>query len=379
MTVKKNVLFLIIIFALVAGYSLHAGSLAQKEMMVQPGQKLEINLRSGGNLTLKGWKENKVRLEVVYTSNNMDDWNIKLKKVSDGVYLEAEYIGPKHKNHGSPRFEINVPGTFDAKIKSMGGAIVIKDIKGEFTGKTMGGKLDLSGLKGFVNLKTMGGAITLKDSDVDGKVKTMGGRVLLENVMGDVSGSSMGGNVIYKNVKSRDGKSTGQVVNISTMGGAINVNEALHGANVHTMGGDIHVKKVKEFINAKTMGGEIRIDDIDGWVKATTMGGDINVTMTGDPAKGKRDVYLSSKGGDISLTVPKGLDMDIDIKIVYTRGSKRNYSISGDFNLDIQQSSEWEDSHGSPFKTITGKGTQGKGTHKITINTVNGNVFLKKD
>lgn len=378
MTVKKVVLILMLMLSLMAGFSLQAGSHLQKEIMVQPGQKLEVNLRSGGNISILGWNEKKVRVKVVYANGNKEDWRVKLKKVSEGVYLETEYSGPKHKNHRSPRIEINVPAKFDARIKSMGGAIVIKDVAGEFTGKTMGGKLDLSGLKGFVNLKTMGGAITLKDSDVDGKVKTMGGRVLLENVMGDVSGSSMGGNVIYKNVKSRTGTSTGKVVNISTMGGAINVNEALHGAKVHTMGGDIHIKKARKFITAKTMGGEVRIDDIDGWVKATTMGGNISVTMTGDPSKGKRDVYLSSKGGNITLTVPEGLDMDADIKISFTKGSKRNYSITSDFKLDIRQSGEWIKTHGSPRKTVTGKGKTGNGTHKILIKTINGNVILKK-
>jgi DUF4097 and DUF4098 domain-containing protein YvlB len=379
MTLKKVILLLFLIFAVSTGFFLQAANTLEKQVPVKPGQKLNVNLKSGGSLSISGWKENSVAIKVLFKNGGADHWKISVKKVSSGVDLESFYTGPKHKNHRSPAFEIKVPWKFDLKIKSMGGGITIHKVNGDITGKTMGGKLQLSGLKGFVNLKTMGGAVTLKDSDVDGKIKTMGGRVLFENVMGDVSGSSMGGNVIYKNVKSRTGTSTGKVVNISTMGGDINVSEALHGAKVHTMGGDIHVKAAKEFITAKTMGGGINIDNIDGWVKATTMGGDVTVHMTGDPGKGKRDVTLSSNGGTITLTVPKGLSMDIEIEIAYTKSSKQNYKITGDFDIKQKQTGEWDTSKGSPRKYIYGKGKTGDGKHKIKIKTINGNVVLKKN
>ena len=85
------------------------------------------------------------------------------------------------------------------------------------------------------------------------------------------------------------------------------------------MGGGIHIKSADKFIDASTMGGKIKIDAIDGWVKATTMGGDINVVMVGDPDKGKRDVKLKTMGGDVSLYVPKGMSMDFDIELVFTK------------------------------------------------------------
>ncbi len=111
-------------------------------------------------------------------------------------------------------------------------------------------------------------------------------------MVGDVRGSSMGGNVRYKNVRSRGGRSVAErtgggidevdpdTVQISTMGGEIEVEEAPEGADLHTMGGDIEVHGARRFVRAKTMGGNIEIESIDGWVQATTMGGNIDVHVT---------------------------------------------------------------------------------------------------
>jgi hypothetical protein len=375
MMIKKVVFIVLLMLLVLWGFSREP---LKKEFTVEPGKKLDINLRSGGSITISGWDKNQVAVTVNFKNGDGDNWDISFDKTSDGIFIESRYTGSNHKRSGSTNFEINVPKRFDLELKTMGGGVTIDNVEGEISGKTMGGNLELSHLKGTIDLKTMGGKISLTDSDLDGKVKTMGGRVLLENVVGDVSGSSMGGNVIYKNVKSRSGESTGKVVNISTMGGAINVSDASNGANVHTMGGDIHIKSAKEFIKAKTMGGNITIDAIDGWVSSTTMGGNVTVTMTGDPAKGKRDVNLTSMGGDITLTVPSGLSMDIDLEIEYTKKSDKDYKITSDFEIQQKETDEWDNSKGSPRKYIYGKGKVKDGKHKIKIKTINGNIVLKR-
>jgi hypothetical protein len=372
----KKVIFVVLLMLLVFfGFSREP---MKKEFTVEPGKKLDINLRAGGSISISGWDKDQLAVTVNFKNGDGKDWDISFDKTAEGISIESRHAGSHHKKNGSTNFEINVPKRFDLELKTMGGGITIDHVEGEITGKTMGGDLELSHLKGSIDLKTMGGKISLTDSDIDGKVKTMGGRVLLENVVGDVSGSSMGGNVIYKNVKSRSGKSTGKVVNISTMGGAINVSDASHGANVHTMGGDIHIKSAKEFIKAKTMGGDITIDAIDGWVSSTTMGGDVTVTMTGDPAKGKRDVNLTSMGGDITLTVPSALSMDIDLEIEYTKKRDKDYKIISDFNIQQKETDEWDNSKSSPRKYIYGKGKVKDSKHKIKIKTINGNIILKR-
>ena len=93
MILKKAVLILMLMLALVARFALHAGSPMQKEILVQSGQKLEVNLRSGGNISILGWKENKVRVKVIYANGNTnasEDCKVTLSditKLIDAVYI----------------------------------------------------------------------------------------------------------------------------------------------------------------------------------------------------------------------------------------------------------------------------------------------------
>jgi DUF4097 and DUF4098 domain-containing protein YvlB len=111
------------------------------------------------------------------------------------------------------------------------------------------------------------------------------------------------------------------------------------------------------------------------------MGGDVDVTLVGNPAEKNRDVDISSKGGDITLVVPAGLSMDVDIRLAYTRESgydSKSFRIESDFDLQEEHSKEWDDEYGSPRKYIYGKGKINGGKHRVRVETINGNVYLKK-
>ena len=126
------------------------------------------------------------------------------------------------------------------------------------------------------------------------------------------------------------------------------------------------------------MGGSIIIREIDGWVDASTMGGSVEVNMVGDPDKGKRDVFISSKGGNIELTVPPGLSMDFDIELAYTRDSDRDYDIYSDFEIKKKKTDKWEGYWGSKRKSIYGTGKHKGGKNKIRIATSNGDIMIKE-
>jgi len=101
------------------------------------------------------------------------------------------------------------------------------------------------------------------------------------------------------------------------------------------------------------------------------MGGDVEVKMVGDPKDGDRDVKLTSMGGDITLVVPNGLSMDIDIEIAYTKNSRKDFDdckIVSDFKIDEKRTTEWERKKGnSERKYVYGKGSVDGGKNKITI------------
>lgn len=270
-----------------------------------------------------------------------------------------------------------VPNQFDVEFKTMGGDVEFNEVEGRLEGVTMGGELTLKNLKGYLNMKTMGGSIELTDSEVDGNVETMGGTVLVENVVGDVDASSMGGNIVQRNVKSSS-KSVGKEVDVHTMGGGIDVDEALYGANVKTMGGEITINKVKEYLKAETMGGDIYVKEADAWVKAKTMGGDVEVKLNCDPSASDRDVELVSMHGDIILYVPSDFSMKVDIEIKYSEEDEDDVDIISDFNVHEEVTNDRERHHWDITKTLHGTASFNGGKNRVKIRTVNGRVYLKK-
>jgi DUF4097 and DUF4098 domain-containing protein YvlB len=353
-------------------------SIIRKTFDSKAGQMLDVDLKTGGEIQVTGWEKDRIEVVATLEDEDCEDARISFEEMSQGLRISSSYATRRRNQSCDTDFEIMVPEKQSLRFNTMGGDIRVENVEGDIRGKTMGGELDLTRIKGDLSLTTMGGDITLTKSEVEGSVKTMGGKVLLEDVVGGVKGESMGGNVVYRRVSNKKGVPGSDEVRIKTMGGDINVDDAPDGADVHTMGGGIHIKSAGKHVKALTMGGEIEIEEIDGSVNATTMGGDVDVRMIGDPNKGDRDVSLKSYGGDITLIVPEGLSMDLDIQLAFTRKHEGDYRIESDFPMQKKTSTEWEYGHGDPRKFIYGTGTVHGGKHRIVIETINGNVYLKK-
>ena len=394
---KKIILIAVAILSLAS--MAFAGTI-EKEFDIAKGKKLTLDLDTGGAVYISGWDKDKVGVKVHVFGVDESEYEINFDAGSSAVTINSDYKGwlkKKGRHGGNFEFDIKVPGIFDIDIETMGGEVSIADIEGKITGKTMGGTLDFKNIKGDVdfetmggeirvekatgvlNLETKGGDITVVDSKADGKVTTYGGKIQIENVEGNLKGSTMGGDVTYDNVSGQSsGGGTNEEVRVSSMGGEINIDEAPKGATLETMGGEITVKSAKEFVKAETMGGDIRIDEIDGWVDVSTMGGNVVVNMVGDPNKGRRDVDISSLGGDIELTVPEGLSMDFDIEIAFTKDSHEDCDIISDFDIKRERTDKWEGRWGDKKKYIYGTGEVGGGKNRIKIRTINGDVHIKK-
>jgi DUF4097 and DUF4098 domain-containing protein YvlB len=386
----------------------------EKTFPASPGGKLELKLDTGGDIAITGWGERQIAITADVGGRDADEVELSFDPASNGLTIRSTC----HKWRGcnaSAHFTIKVPERYDVDFDSKGGGVRIEGVEGTMSGKTMGGALTFIRIKGEIHAETMGGEVTVEDSDADGNVSTMGGEVAMRNVKGNIKGSTMGGKVTYDNVTGRSAAGSenkeamtvstmggdiaitgasenvraktmgGDVqvgkakeVNVSTMGGDINVDEAPLGAAVSTMGGDIKIHSAGEYVKASTMGGDITVDAVDGGIKASTMGGDVVVTMVGDPAKGKRDVDLSSMGGDITLTVPAGLSMKFDIDLEFTKNAKKHPQIVSDFPMKIEETPEWRGHWGKESKHIYGTGTVGGGDNVIKIKTINSNIYIKK-
>jgi DUF4097 and DUF4098 domain-containing protein YvlB len=384
-----------------------------KTFSMKMGGKLVLDLDTGGDVEITGWDKAEVGVRVDIDGDDADKANVTFNEGPSSLTIHSD-CSKHHHVDLDMHFTINVPAKCDVSIGSNGGGVTVKGVEGTLDGKTMGGELQLARIKGNCDLETMGGSVTVEDSEVDGSVHTMGGSVLIRNVKGNLKGSTMGGSVTYDNVTGRSGSGEGEVthvstmggdikvssadnkltgrtmggdidvgraqeIDMSTMGGDINIGEAPAGANVSTMGGDITIRSVGNHVKAKTMGGDIAIEAVDGGAVATTMGGDVDVTMVGDPEKGKRDVELSSMGGDIVLTVPAGLSMQFDLEIKYTKKHHRECKIISDFPVKIEETPDWDSKWmGQAHKHIYGTGSVGDGKNVIKISTTNGNITIRK-
>lgn len=349
----------------------------QKEFNVKPGGTLSIDLRIGGSISIEGWNKDVVSSAVIVEGRDTEDIIVEMEQYGNDVEINS-YCQDTHSSYKtSAKTIVKVPDSYNVSFLTMGGDVKLYGLNGKFQGKTMGGELNLKNIKGDLDLTTMGGEIVVKDCNVNGKVHSMGGDILVENVTGDLNAKTMGGKVKQINVKSSE-KSSDTEINLTTMGGPIDIDRAMNGVRVKTMGGDISINYAEKFVDAETMGGDIEIKSVDGSIRAKTMGGDLEAKMIGDPSKGDRSVSLNSMGGDITLTVPAGLSMDIEIEIAFTKNYESNVKIISDFKLDEEVSKEWVRKNGSARKILTGKALIDGGKNKIRINTINGNVYLKK-
>ncbi len=370
-----------------------AAEIVEREIRARPGGLLEFDLETGGGIEITGWDRDVVSITADLGGRDRDDADLTMEPTSGGVRIASEFRSRRRSRSTEFRFEVMVPRRYDVLIDSAGGGVSITGVEGRMSGETAGGALELREVRGELGLKTMGGRITLERVEADGSVTTMGGQLDLTEVSGELDVSTMGGQIdlrdVHGNVKAStmggaiNHTSSGRgdvdtAVRLSTMGGAITVGEAPLGADLETMGGAIEVRSAGRFVKAETMGGNIQIREIDGWVRAKTMGGDVYVRLVDGPAGDRRDVEISSMGGDIELIVPPGFSMNVDIELAYTKNSRRDYRIISDFDLEISQTREWKYEHGSPRKFIYGRGIVRGGDHMVKIRTINGDVHLSR-
>ncbi len=347
----------------------------EREFNTSSGKRLSVEL-PGANVDITGWDQELVSVKTCSSGRDDEAGKVDFHESSNGVEIYSRHIGNRLGYPRDVKCEIKVPKRFNIEIKLMAGRISINDVAGHIRGVSMAGDLDLRALKGALNLETMAGNISLSNSEVSGQVKTMAGQVVMEGVSGNIKGSSLAGDVIMRKALPRD--MSGDEVRLDQMAGDINVSDAPAGAALSTLAGHIHVRSAARHVKAKTNAGNILIDEIDGWIQASTMAGGVSARMVGKSDLGKRHVEIDAMGGVVELTVPVNFSMQVDIALAQTIDSDRNYRIISDFKIQQSEFGKWVYNEGTTRKYLYGKGSLAGGKNKITIKTVNGDVYLKR-
>ena len=331
MTLEKNNYYMKrLLFVFVCGLQIAAlkaqSPYMQKSFPRESVHKL-VSETSGGNISVSGETSGEARVEVYIHPNNGRDGSVSKEEIQrrldeqfdltvavEGGELKAI---AKHKQHNvnwnrtlSISFRIYVPQTVSSSLRTSGGNIDLKGLSGTEDFRTSGGNLDVVQLSGKITGRTSGGNVSISNSKDNIDLETSGGNMNAKDCEGTIRLVTSGGNVHLESMKGN--------VRATTSGGQIE-------------GGNISGE-----LQAKTSGGNINFDNMSGSLAASTSGGNIHVTLT-DPGK---YVDLSNSGGDITLQLPqgKGLDLNISGEQVHStsmnnfKGDLDKHRISGTLN-----------------------------------------------
>jgi DUF4097 and DUF4098 domain-containing protein YvlB len=194
------------------------------------------------------------------------------------------------------------------------------------------------------NLTTSDGNITMERLTSDQQCKTSDGSIRITEISGNVNAKTSDGDIHLKQIKG--------LVDVRTSDGNIELASISGDTQASTSDGNIKLHKVKGDISVKTSDGYIDFQEISGSFKAHTSDGNI----VGNVVELRDELTLKTSDGNINVTLPAQLGLDLDIK--------------GE-SLDI------------PFKNFSGKfdktyvkGQSNGGGIPVVLSTSGGNVKL---
>ena len=391
---------------------------------VRSGGTLELDLTTGGGITITSWDRPEVQVRATLRGRSWRETRVSLLPHDGGATLESNFVEHSNNQSTSHQFIIQVPRNFNVRIKSAGGSVSISNVAGTFRGNTGGGEITIRNVNGDIDLNTGGGEVNVSDSNLNGRVSTGGGLVRIMRVNGSVRGSSGSGPVIYtesQDPKRGAGKGIGEgkgismvdsdgetsfsattvtsatgkentttyvddavgkdygygpgAVRYSAAGGPLYLESAPNGARVTTGGGRIRIGPSGGEVYAQTGGGPIDIGPASGSVAAHTGAGDVSIELTGSDS---HTVDVTSGSGEVTLVVPSDLNATLELETAYTNNHAGKTRIVSDWPLSTTETNDWDASHGTPRKYVRVRQNLGRGGAVIRVRTTNGDIELKR-
>ena len=347
---------------------------SQEERPFKTGNNLILDLETSGSVWISSSREEKVSIKLYKYGTAIEKADVEISETSGDLRILSSYDKKPRSGRNGINMELTVPDTCNLIVNTVGGDLSINGIKGRIEGTTLGGDIVLTNLDGEVRMETLGGDISIGTSRLEGSVNTLGGDIRIKGLNGNLQAETLGGKVVYLDSAP---ESTSEPITIDSLGGNINIDEAPAGIDAKTLGGNITIDRAGDYVNAETLGGDIKIGAVDGRIYASTLGGEISAVITGDPAEAGKDATLESLGGDISLTVPDGLGMDIEIVLEISRHRLKDFRILSDFDLTIEEREATPAERENEIRrVITARGIIGNGGNRVYISTMNGHIFL---
>ena len=404
----------------------------ERTLDAKPGERLSLDLDTGGEVVIHGWNEPRARIRVRLGGVNWRETRVDVDRVGDGLRIRSEFDVSLTNTSTRHEFELWIPRQTDVDLRSAGGGLTIEHLEGRISGHTGGGSIHIQDMKGRSSFSTGGGNIRVSDSDMSGSISTGGGMVVLSAVSGGLRGSSGSGPVVYAEgasgqrsygargarggqqdrdvtadvgtmtitgdritTRGRSGQTIGSSktvtdgstmtvgstrgrLHISKAGGPITLDAAPDGGTIHTGGGDVTVGTTGGDVTVTTGGGDVEIRRVTGSATVSTGSGDVRITVVDENGEA-HEIEASSGHGTIEVTLPRSLDARVELEAAYTEGFGRRSRVESEWSLEQSESRDWESPNGgTPRKFVRATGVLGNGRGLIRIKTVNGDVVLKR-
>jgi hypothetical protein len=262
---------------------LSAESRMEKSLRLDAGGRLSIDTDMG-SVTVTGNSTAGVRMVVTSRRRAVDDllrFDFREDPGSVGVTARRKHgrifgwVGSGESVH----WEVQVPAQTQLDID------------------TSGGRIKIEGLRSDARLKTSGGGIAVRDHVGDLNGDTSGGGIALERVRGRVRVETSGGGI--------QGMEIDGPIDAETSGGSVRLDRVSGDIRAHSSGGGIHIHEAGARVEADTSGGGIEASFAKGNARGgslETSGGGIEVSV--DPSVGLRiDASGNSVHADLPITV----------------------------------------------------------------------------
>lgn len=250
-----------------------------------PGTRLIVN-RTGGDLTLKGWNQQEIRIAAATDSHQVEE-------LDDGIKLDFPGNAVLH-----------VPHSVQLEITRAGGDTQVKGLQGALKIGKVGGDLYLSDL-GDTEVSTVGGDLYARNIRGSLAVQKCGGDCIIQDTDGQFSVHQAGGDLLFKDI-----------------GGGISART----------GGDIHgnFSPVSWQTYSLHSGSDLAVQlpaDLNAEIHCRSKTGRVSFVGNGQEDSGEKELTRTFGEGGVSIS----LEAKGDIKVI-----TREESWSPKFNLDLE-------------------------------------------
>ena len=152
------------------------------------------------------------------------------------------------------------------------------------------------------NLNTSDGNISMAGLTGDQQLKTSDGNIRIVDVTGNIIGKTSDGDISMKAVKGS--------VEVSTSDGNIELSNITGDVQSSTSDGNIMISNVEGNTSSKTSDGHITFKELSGSFAGITSDGNIR----GNFLQLKKQLTVRTGDGNINITIPGNLGLDLDIK-----------------------------------------------------------------